>query len=237
MAIPALALAIPAILGAAKAGFGMYQKNKGAKILENTSAPIYKTPEEVQSNLTTAQKMALEGMPAEQKNQYLQSVDRSTATALSASASRKGGLSIVDDILKRNTDAYSNLLSQDASQKLSNQQLLMAQRQNVANYADKEFDLNQMQIHRQRLAAGQALVGSGIQNMFGGAQDVGGAAMNYFNSRPQGQSSFRSQVGSDNYTNSDNEMFVNQMNQMERYNQANGVQGNPLYNQSQFRLE
>lgn len=174
--------AISAGLGLAKTGFGVYQNIRGNNILNNAERPEYTVPEEVYSNLTEAQRMALDGLPSEQKMEYLRNIDRSTSTGLSASASRKGGLANVDNILKSQTDAYSSLMTQDSVARMQNKQAVMAQRQNLANYKDKAFEVNEMQPFQAEVAEGQALVGSGLQNIFGGLTDMGSAAMSAINS-------------------------------------------------------
>ena len=209
---------IPAALGAAQAGFGLYQNIKGNKILNNTERPEYQIPDEIYQNLTEAQKMALEGLPAEQKEQYLQSIDRGASTALTANASRKGGLSSVNDIMRSQTDAYSTLLTQDATARMQNQQAAMAQRQSLANYKDKAFQYNQDEPYRQNLAEGQALVGSGLQNMWGGLSGVGGAAMGALNyNQMTGSQDVNGQATSENLVGSN-------VNNVASTNQAYGGQ-------------
>lgn len=165
MVIPA---AVPLALGGAQALFGGIQAGIGASKLKKLERPDYVIPEEIRKNLTESELMALEGLPAEQKQQYIQNIERSQQGALRSLSSRKAGLAGIPALMQSQSDAFTNLLSMDASQRLQNKMLAQQNRQTLAQYKDKAFDINKMQPYQERSAEAQALIGSGIQNLFGG---------------------------------------------------------------------
>lgn len=165
MAIPA---AVPLALSGARAIFGGIQAGIGAKKLKDLNRPSYVIPEEIKKNLTESELMAYEGLPAEQKQQFLQNVARSQQGALRSLGTRKAGLAGIPSLLQSQNDAFTNLVSMDAAQRQQNKMLAQQNRQVMASYKDKAFDINQMQPYQEKSAEAQALIGSGIQNIFGG---------------------------------------------------------------------
>lgn len=167
MALPlALALAPAAI----QTGMGIYQTFKGNQMRKSMDRPTYEIPQEILDSLTDAQVQALRGMPAEQKQQYVDNVMRSQQASLDAMGDRKGGLAGLAGVQQTAIDAYRNMLSMDAQQRQANEQALQNTRGVVAGFKDKEFDYNQAQPYDQTMAAAEGMIGSGIQNTFGGIQ-------------------------------------------------------------------
>jgi len=72
-------------LGAVQLAYGLYKQKRNKR-------PTYEIPEEIQQNLNQAKQMALQGIPEEQKQQYLANLQRGSAQALASSGSRRGGL-------------------------------------------------------------------------------------------------------------------------------------------------
>lgn len=149
---------------------GLAQMIKGRKLAQENVRPGYDIPDEVRQNLSQAQMQALEGLPAEVKNQYLQNLQRSSQFGLSAMGSRKAGLAGLSSLVQNQNDAYSNLMAQDAQAQQANLQELMNQRATMAGYKDKQFGLNQFDPYTQKAEAAQAMKGSGMQNIMGALQ-------------------------------------------------------------------
>jgi len=150
---------------------GAIQTGIGAAKMRKLERPEYSIPDEIRQNLTQAQIQAYEGLPAEQKQQYLQNIQRSQATAMKGLSSRKAGLTGITDMLQSQNDAFTNLVSMDASARQQNRILARQEAANMAAYKDKAFDMNKMQPYQDAAEEAQALIGSGIQN-------IGGAAAN-----------------------------------------------------------
>jgi len=163
---PGIGTAIGAGVGAlAGIGMGIYQHRKGKKLAEENVRPEYQIPEEILQNLSQAQHMALQGLPEEQKAQYIQNLMQGGQAALTQMGSRKAGLSGVAQLNQQQNLGFQNLLAQDAAARQANQQGLMQQRQNVAGYRDQEFQLNQLNPYYEKEQQAQGLLGAGLQNI------------------------------------------------------------------------
>lgn len=175
MALGVLA-AIPAV---AQAGTGIYQAVKGNRLANSMERPNFEIPQEILDNLTDSQMQALRGMPAEQKQQYIDNVMRSQQAALGAMGDRKAGLAGLGGVQQNAIDAYRNMLSMDAQQRQVNEQALQGVRSNVADYKDKQFQVNQLDPYNQTMQAAEAMKGAGIQNMMGGVTSSAQMGLDY----------------------------------------------------------
>jgi hypothetical protein len=182
-----LPLAASAIIPLAKTAFGAYQAFKGAKIAKEAERPEYEIPEEFMQNLNQAQQMALEGMPAAQKQQFFQQMQRATAAGMSNLQSRRSGVSGVAGVVQQQKDAALQLAADDAQERNRLQQGVMGARMDLAGQKQEAFDFNQYQPYMEQKQAGQGLIGAGIQNIFGGADQAmlpflggGGGGFNFF---------------------------------------------------------
>lgn len=153
-----------------QAGFGVYQLIKGRKLAKNNIRPEYQVPSEIMANLSQAQRMALEGLPASVKEEYIKNLQRQQSFSLDQMSSRKAGLTGLSAIMQQGTDAYGNLMSQDAMAKQQNLQNLMNVRSQVAGYKDKQFELNKLNPYYEKAQAAAAMKGAGLQNLMGGIQ-------------------------------------------------------------------
>lgn len=158
-------------LGAIQLAYGLYQQDQNHR-------PDYNIPPEIAQNLSESQKYAaqtaLQGLPEEQKQQYLSNLQRSTSYGLQQSASRRGGLTGVAVANEQQNQGYGNLLAQDAGARMQNQRygfgLVQNARQTMADYKDQAFQLNQLNPYYEKTAQNNALIGAGMQNMSQGFQ-------------------------------------------------------------------
>ena len=160
--------------GGATTLFGLHQYFEGKKMEKGNKRPTYEIPPEIQQNLTASQHAALQGLPEEQKRQYLSNLQRSGAYALSQSSSRKGGLAGVASVNDQQNQGYSNLLSQDAGARMENQKAVYGMRQNMADYKDQAFQFNRVDPFYELQARAEAMKGAGIQNIGNSFQIAGG---------------------------------------------------------------
>jgi len=160
----------------AQAGFGVYQGIKGNQLAKDAIRPEYQIPEEISQSLSDAEIAALEGLPQAQKDAFLQNVQRSTATSLNALGDRQAGLAGISSVQQNEQDAMTKLLSMDAQARQSNMNNLYDQRNTMAGYKDKAFQINEMQPFEAQAQAAEAMKGAGIQNVAGG---LTGAANSY----------------------------------------------------------
>lgn len=151
---------------------GVYQYEKGKREDARNIRPDYQIPDEIKNNLTQAQMMALEGLPAEQKQQYIQNLQRSANFSMNAISSRKGGLAGLAGAQQQQNDAYGNLLSADANARMQNQKQAMQAGDVMAQYKDQQFKLNKLNPYYELKAKDEALMGAGIKNIVGAHQNM-----------------------------------------------------------------
>tara|TARA_R110001592_G_scaffold1340_1_gene7933 strand:- start:14661 stop:15245 length:585 start_codon:yes stop_codon:yes gene_type:complete len=168
--------AVPTV---AQAGLGIYQTIKGNRLANSMNRPVYNIPQEILDNLTDSQIQALRGMPAEQKQQYIDNVMRSQQASFGALGDRKAGLAGIAGVQQNAIDGYRNMLSMDAQQRQTNEQALQGVRSNLAEYKDKEFQMNQMNPYQETMQAAEAMKGAGIQNLMGGVTSGSKMGLDY----------------------------------------------------------
>lgn len=217
--------------GASTTALGLHQYYKGKKMRKNNKRPTYEIPEEVKQNLSQAQNMALQGLPEEQKQQYLSNLQRGSAQALSSSSSRGGGLAGIANINQQQNDAYGNMLSMDSQARFQNQGVLMGQRQNMADYRDQAFQVNKMNPYYEKEAEALAMQGAGQQNIgnsFQIAQGKGSSGMGGAGGSDQGKMSEQTGGQQNPYGKSNMGTYDNPQTQ-NMFNRA-GDQNNPYAN-------
>ena len=166
------------ILGGIQAAAGIAQYIKGRQIAKSNVRPTYEIPTEISQNLTQAQMAALEGLPPEQKKQYVENVQRQQNFGLTALGERKSGIAGLAALTQSGSDAYKDLLSADAAARAENQQRLMSAREQMAGYKDKSFELNKLLPYQEKAEAATGLQGAGLQNIMGGLQSAQGSFEN-----------------------------------------------------------
>lgn len=163
----------------AQAGVGAYQLIKGSAQMANNKRPEYQIPDEIKNNLTMAQQQALEGLPEEQRKIFIENIQRSSANAISQAQDRRSGLVGLTGIAQSESDAYRNLLAMDVAARQANQAKVVAANKDMATYKDQAFEANEMEPYRFKQNQASAMVGSGMQNIFGAAQ--GAATQSIYN--------------------------------------------------------
>lgn len=149
--------------GLGQMAYGLYLQRKNKR-------PSYSIPDEIFQNLTQTQQAALEGMSEEQRMQWIQNIQRGTATGLSQLGSRKAGLAGLATINQQQNDAFGNVAVQDAIMKQQNQKDVLNARQALADYRDQSFQLNKLNPYYERVSEAQGYLGAGMQNMSNAGQ-------------------------------------------------------------------
>ena len=167
------------------AGMGVYgiidgkkQQSKAKAEMDKLNKPSYQIPQEILDNLSDAEKRTVEGLPAEQKQEYVKNLERTQQSYMKGASDRKAGLAGLQDSTNRANDQYTNLVSMDAATRAQNkrakeQEISMA-RGAVADAKNQEFAFN-MQDYQAQLQSAQANYQAGAQNMNAGMQQVGGS--------------------------------------------------------------
>lgn len=164
------------VAGIAMGVIGYYQRKKAAEMEKDLVRPEIEIPDYMQPYLTQAQKMAMQGMPEQQRQRYLDQIARSASYAIAGNVNRGEGLQGVSAANMAMNDANADLMMRDSQQRLAN----IANYQNAQlNYAGflndkylKEFEYNKNQPYQNKAAAIRALYGAGMQNGAAGLQTV-----------------------------------------------------------------
>jgi len=166
-------------------GVGIYKHQQGKKQEKKAkreekrlkdSRPEYTIPEELKRNLRESELRALEGLPTEQKKEYVRNLEKSQQGILQSQAERKGGLLGIQSATQQANEAFTNLVSMDAAARQVNQQTLQQNRLMMAAAKDKKFAFKEGR-YQQDLESVQAMYGAGMQNQAGGIDMMASSAM------------------------------------------------------------
>ena len=163
------------------------QNEREQKIQQGTmEALANQRMSEISSLQARYDEAAKEGIPEELKEQYLENIQGSQAQTLNANASRRGGLVGMAQVDQNAVNAYKELLSMDANQKLANERTAMSFQGNAIGqmdtYANRGLNFqigNQQQNYARDLSSNysdqdyaMALQGAGEQMMYSGAGQI-----------------------------------------------------------------
>jgi hypothetical protein len=164
--------------GAATMAGVKYIKGRRDAKKDAKNRPQYAIDPYAKENLSSAKQQALQGMPEEQKQQYLSNLQRGSAYALDQSKDRKSGLMGVSAINQNQNDAYGNLASSDSQIRMQNQGNLSAQLGNMSDMATQEFQFNKVNPYYEGIAQRNANTNELFQNLNNSAQMGMGAMSN-----------------------------------------------------------
>ena len=125
---------------------GKKQKEKARDEMKKLVKPTYSIPREIFDNLSDAEKRTVEGLPAQQKQEFVKNLERTQATRFKSATDRKSGLLGLQAQTSATNDAYTNLVSKDALMKTQSKQRKEAEiaqaRMNMAAHRDKAFAIS-----------------------------------------------------------------------------------------------
>jgi hypothetical protein len=154
-----------------------YAMNRRNAKKDEKNRPEYQIPSEIQANMTQAEQMAMQGLPEEQKQQYINNLQRSQAFSMNQASSRKAGLAGLAAVNQQGIDAYGDLMSKDAQARQQNQKLAMEQRGVMADYKDQAFQLNKLNPYYEKIASREAANGALMQNLGNSLPGLAGGAV------------------------------------------------------------
>lgn len=161
--------------GAATMAGVQYIKGKRDQKRDEQNRPKYEIPTEVSQNLDLAKHQALQGLPEEQKQQYLDNLNKSAGYSLNNMTSLKSGLVGLGQVNEQMNQGYQNMLGMDSQARQNNLNQVYAQNQNMANYKDQAYQLNQLNPYYEGIARREARTGALFQNLNNAAtMGVGG---------------------------------------------------------------
>jgi hypothetical protein len=155
---------IPAALQTA---LGIGQAIGGAVSLSKQQRPTYEIPKEIQQNVAQAQALATEGLGAQQEQYMRQQVERGTSAALQTGTERGAGFAGLGGVLQAQNDAFMNIAMQDEMLRKQRLSEVADAKGVLASYKDMAFELNKLMPYQEKVAAAQANIGAGMQNIGG----------------------------------------------------------------------
>lgn len=181
-------LGIGGIGSLANIGIGLFQRAKARKLEKQTVRPVYSTPSEVFLNQKLAQKQASQGMDGTTYNTSLNNINRNASAGLDALSKQRNGLAGIGNIVAQSNDATLNLDAHDDAIKKANLAAYMDQNQNVADYADKEFQYNKADKYAETMNKIAQMRGMGNASINSGFNGLSGMAMSLANTQQIGAS-------------------------------------------------
>jgi hypothetical protein len=151
---------------------GLEQKGAANRIDKANPYPAYQIPQEYQDNVNQAQQMAQQGLPQQQYNNQLNSINQNQSAATSALSNSANPGANLASIVRAGDNATGSLNAQDAMARNRNMLNLLQERQTLAQQKDKAWDWNYQQRYLGNLAKSQALRTSGNANINGALNDV-----------------------------------------------------------------
>lgn len=176
--VAAGAAAVSLGTAAFKYGKGRKQIKKGEALERSNVNPVYTRPGEVTTALNLAERNYNNGMPGKSLMESRLGSNAATAynTAVEGSSSSGDLLDAATKINLNTNFAGNDLNLQESNYKSGAMNNYIAQLQNNAQYADKEFQYNQDRPFQEQAAKASSLIGAGNQNEFGALNDVGQVA-------------------------------------------------------------
>lgn len=165
---PGYGTLIGGVVGAGLGLYGAYQTNEA---LDN--APKYEIPEEIKKNLSEAEFYATQGMSEEAKRLLVKGIQEQQAAQMAAGSTRKAGLVGLAASQQQQQNAYAQLAAQDAMAREQHRAQLAQARSIMADYKGQQYQLNVLNPYYEKTAANQAMIGAGMQNIYGAAQAYG----------------------------------------------------------------
>ena len=141
--------------------------------------PTYQTPEEVNQMMANAQMQQYAkapGVSAAEANLRL-SAAQTMASVNDAATSGASALAAGAAVNARLNNEYMRLGAQQNAFRLQQQQAYNQALMSKAQYTDREFEINQYQPFLDAAQTKAALTQGGMQNIFGGLNGLGNAAM------------------------------------------------------------
>lgn len=156
---------------------GIYQMFRGNHILRKTKLPGYDIPDQFNTNVRLATEV--KNMGGLSGSEYLKAktaIDRNEAFGLSSLRDRRSGVAGVGGIIQRSNDASLALNAHDAMLEQSNKrmgtQMLMGANSALGGQMLAKQQWEKFNPYLRKMQEGQSLLGAGMQNTFGVANDV-----------------------------------------------------------------
>lgn len=169
------------VMAGAKAVGGIAQLIAGKRILKKNKMPGYDIPDEYSQSVRLAEGIKNLGMPQTEYGQAIQNINRNITSGIGALQNRRSAVAGIGTLVQRANDATLNLDTQAA--RIRNQNIVTGtnmQRQSLYNLGLQKLAKQRWEKqdpYLRKMQEGQALVGAGLQNVFGAATSAATADM------------------------------------------------------------
>lgn len=177
----AITAAVIAALGIGTAIYGGVQASKARKAAaENArNRPVYTMPQSEWDTLSLLENRAGQGLSDDSKRLYGQSLDRGLNSGLDAILKGGGNVNNVANLFDNYASASNALAVRDDEARLRNLNALIAQRQRMAEYADKDYAINRREPWMDRAQALAQEQAQGQQTMWSGINTAASGVTSY----------------------------------------------------------
>lgn len=155
---------------------GIAQAFAGARILKKTPRPEYDIAPEYSKNVALAQTVKNTGMAPEAYNKAQRNISRNMTFGMKSLADRRGSIAGISSIVGRSNDAQANLDATNAEianrNLVAGTQMEMGANSQLGMQKNAKMQWEKLNPYNQKIAQGQALLGSGMQNIFGGLKGM-----------------------------------------------------------------
>ncbi len=194
----AVGLGISAAAGIGQSIQGASQVSKSRKEMENLTKPEYIIPDEIKQNLTDAEQRQYYGLPDAQKREFLNNMQQSSTDALRSSATRRGGLQMVSNIQEQQNQMSNQLMIQDVQAREAKVSQLVDARREMAQQRIQKF-AHEFSDYSSQLDYLRSQESAGIQNIFGGIDQVASTVTNAGTMMAMGDVSIDGKTGERDY--------------------------------------
>jgi hypothetical protein len=178
----ALSLASSIIPSIAQGITGAQQKKEAKRLRESTTRPVYETPMSAKKALNIAEQQATQGLVGrsileDRLRSSTAGAVRATEEVATSPASR---LAAITATYGKEMEGMEDIAMADTQARLEAANRLSRAFGTMANYEDREFDINEQRPFDDAMAAASALEGAGMQNKQGaleGLSRAGAAAL------------------------------------------------------------
>lgn len=159
---------------------GLFQKGKAKRMARENPRPTYRMPGSVMDNQRLSQSRAGQGLSDAALQVYDQSNDRALTTSTEAILKGGGSVNNISELYAANISGRQKMALLDDEMRARNIQNLIQQNNQLADYKDKEWQINVFAPFADKAQAAATLAKQGSDNFWKGINTVGSAAANYF---------------------------------------------------------
>lgn len=157
---------------------GIGQKSQANKIARSNVRPTYIIPKSVTDNQAITESRASQGLSDQSKSLYTQESDRGATAGIDAILSGGGSVNNIADLYGARNTGISHMALIDDSMRSANMKALVDQNNTMADFKDKEWQVNMWGPYADKAQAAAALSKQGSDNTWKGINTLGAVPAN-----------------------------------------------------------